>query len=1293
MTVLQLIIIRIMPYSSSRFAIHPVLQLGVLTHWMAGFVMLISLLNICGWIWDVTALKSVLPGLATMKPLTAMGCFFAGAALWLRRPHGVGTLRHRLGLGLSVLAALIGGLVLLEYQTNMAPGLDLWFFRESVLAEGSLNPGRPAPGTALCLLLIGVALMALDTKIVWLAPILALQALLISLLALVGYAYGVSALYQIRPYTSIALHTAVLLFLLALGLLTMRPSPYLTRLISPLAGGVMARQILPVAIVFPFALGWLQRVGQRFALYDADFGFALFVTLHIVVFSGLIYWTADRLNQADAGREAGFAALQDSEERFRLLVDAAPYGILMTDPEGRIQLANRQAEILFGYAASHLPGENVALLLREHVQDEHYGHPESIPATLHAGGELLGVRRDGSEFVAQTQLGPLETRAGKMLLFTLVDITERKRTETERNRFVALANASVEFIGMCDQNFKPFYVNPAGIRMVGFENLADACAVRVQDFFFPEDQGFITDTFFPQVIREGHAEIEIRFRNFKTGQAIWMLYNVFNLCDDSGSIIGWATISRNIHDRKRLEERFRVAIESAPSAMLMIDRAGRVVLTNAKTNEIFGYRHHELLGQPVDILLPERFREKHLGQRASFFQTPKMRVMGAGNHFVGLRRDGSEFPAEIGLNPIKTEEGQFVLAAIVDITERKRLEARFRAAIEATPSGMLMIDGAGFVVLVNSQTEKLFGYSRGEILGRLVEMLIPERFRTQHPLQRQAFFRAPVSRPMGVGRDLFGQRKDGSEFPIEIGLNPINTDEGAFVLASIVDISERKRAERALRESEERLRLLVEGVQDYAIVMLDPEGRFASWNIGAKRIYGYEADEIIDQHFSRFYTAEDIQTGKPTHELKAATEEGRYEEEGLRVRKDGSRYWASVILTALRDTTGRLRGFAKVTRDITERKQTEERILALNAELEQRVAKRTLELETANARLLNELTERQRAEAEIERFFNMSVDMICIIGAEGYFHRMNPAFETTLGYSLKELASRPMLDFVHAEDAASTKAEIERLAPEGPTIRFENRYRCKDDSYRWLGWAAQPAPDGTLYAIARDITERKKDEARIAAALQEKDVLLKEIHHRVKNNLQVIASLLRLQADTLNDPAMRELFEDSQRRVRSMALVHEQLYQSSGLASINMAEYIASLVNYIRRSYSHSLAVIEVKLEVRDITLDIERAVPLGLIISELVANSFKHAFTTASVDRRGELRINFTNTLADELLLEVGDNGQGIPDSVDIDHPSSMGLHLVNAFVLQFNGRMTVQRRPSAVFSIIIPKKRNNHD
>jgi PAS domain S-box-containing protein len=264
-------------------------------------------------------------------------------------------------------------------------------------------------------------------------------------------------------------------------------------------------------------------------------------------------------------------------------------------------------------------------------------------------------------------------------------------------------------------------------------------------------------------------------------------------------------MNHNVTSEGGLEARFRAVVESAPSGMLMVDRAGKIILVNKEIERLFGYPREELFGQPIELLVPLRLRPDHPGFREGFFRSPQIRAMGAGRDLFGLHRDGHEIPVEIGLNPLETDEGTLVIASVVDISSRKRAEARFRAVVEASPVGKIMVDREGKIVLVNRQIERLFGYGREELLGQSIERLVPDRTRAEHPGLRSGFFANPQTRSMGAGQELFGRRKDGVEVPIEIGLNPVETDDEPFVLASVVDITERKRAEAELKRSNEEL--------------------------------------------------------------------------------------------------------------------------------------------------------------------------------------------------------------------------------------------------------------------------------------------------------------------------------------------------------------------------------------------------------------------------------------------------------------------------------------------------------
>ena len=244
--------------------------------------------------------------------------------------------------------------------------------------------------------------------------------------------------------------------------------------------------------------------------------------------------------------------------------------------------------------------------------------------------------------------------------------------------------------------------------------------------------------------------------------------------------------------------------------------------------------------------------------------------------------------------------------------------------VDLAPDSILVVDQDGLITDVNARTEQMFGFARAELVGQAVEVLIPERFRKEHPAHRHSYASKPNVRPMGVGLPLLGRRKDGTEFPVDIMLSPVETATEPLVLAVIRDVTEQRQAQEALQRTEQQLRMIVENVRDHAIFLLDVDGNVRTWNAGAERIKGYTAAEIIGQHFSRFYPSEALERNKPQEELRIAAEQGRYEEEGWRVRKDGSRLWASVVITALHDRSGKLVGFAKVTRDFSDRKRAED---------------------------------------------------------------------------------------------------------------------------------------------------------------------------------------------------------------------------------------------------------------------------------------------------------------------------------------------------------------------------------
>lgn len=406
-------------------------------------------------------------------------------------------------------------------------------------------------------------------------------------------------------------------------------------------------------------------------------------------------------------------------------------------------------------------------------------------------------------------------------------------------------------------------------------------------------------------------------RKRKDGSLLTVSVSLSPVRDGYSNVVGVSAIERDVSTRARAEARFRGLVEAAPDAIVIVDDSGVITLVNAQTELLFGYEREGLVGQPIEILVPRRFRDRHPANRRAYAHSPRTRPMGATLELHALRADGREFPVEISLSPLTADSDVTYAATIRDVTQRKAAESKFRGLLEAAPDAIVGVDSAGRIVLVNAQTEALFGYAREELIGQLVEVLVPEALRKTHPARREGYFAEPRTRQMGEGLDLVARRKDGSEFPAEISLSSIETEDGILVSAAIRNVTERKRAAA-------RFQGLVEAAPD-AMVILDEDGRISLVNAQTVKLFGFEREELIGQQVE-VLVPHRFRGRHPNHRREYSANprvRGMGTELDLfGLRKDGTEFSIEISLSPMETDSGV--SISAAIRDVTERKRAEE---------------------------------------------------------------------------------------------------------------------------------------------------------------------------------------------------------------------------------------------------------------------------------------------------------------------------------------------------------------------------------
>jgi PAS domain S-box-containing protein len=587
-------------------------------------------------------------------------------------------------------------------------------------------------------------------------------------------------------------------------------------------------------------------------------------------------------------------------------------------------------------------------------------------------------------------------------------------------------------------------------------------------------------------------------------------------------------------------------------------------------------------------------------------------------------------------------------------TQAKRpIDVRLRSLLHAIPDVVYFKDAEGRNLIVNKAFEKLAGRKSKDILGRTDDELLPPKLAAKC---RQSDEAAIISRvPVRFEEDYAGP--DGDLRFYETIKSAMFDDRGKVLgLVGVSrDITERKIWEKRLGESEERFRSLFENAT-VGLYRTTPGDRIILANPTLVRMLGYS-------HFKQLSDRNLKESGfEPSYPriqfIRRIEKEG--EIKGLETawkRSDGTIIYVRESAKAIRDRNGRTLYYEGTVEDITERKKAEQVL--------------------------------EESERRFRTIIETAQEAIFLKGRDSRLTHVNPAMAAFFGVPAADLIGRTDAELFGGEEAAGIAAD-DRKVLAGEIVREERSLSIQGKTYIFsitkVPMRNETGETTGICGIAHDMTERKQMEEALRLSLQEKEVLLKEIHHRVKNNMQIISSILNLQAGSVKDPAALECLRKSQSRIRSMALVHEKLYRSRDYSRIDFGEYLSSLASALFQSCRTDSNQIRLDFKAEEVFLDINTAIPCGLVANELIVNALKCAFPEG---RSGVVKIRLRPLGQDNYRLIISDDGVGFPKDLNFRKTESLGMQLVTLLVGQLDGTIDLKRKGGTTFDIVFKEQK----
>jgi PAS domain S-box-containing protein len=946
---------------------------------------------------------------------------------------------------------------------------------------------------------------------------------------------------------------------------------------------------------------------------------------------------------------------QESQEFLRLIINNIPQYIYWKDTNSVYLGCNEKyAEILGLENTEEIKGKTDYELpfVKEQIELDQVWEHSVIKEDKPFNHLIHSLTLNGQKIWLDSNIIPLHNSKGKVIgvLGCCEDITERRKIEQQ----LKLTQFTLDHLGdsvfFVQEDASLFYVNDAACEKLGYTK-TELLSLKVMDinplYFAESNQNWSN---FWQGTQQVQSLVIEGFHRKKNGEFYPVEINIYHLQFEDKAYN--CAIAKDITERKKAEqalkeseEKYRLMANNSTDLISRLSHDGVYLYASPACINLLGYQPEELEGKsaydffhPEDISLINNTHQSILNHPN--VSTISYRIRRKDHQYIWF-----ETKCKTVTDP-QTGKVLEILAVSRDITARKKAEIalqeseqRYRRIVETANEGIWIIDMEAKTTYVNKKMTEVLGYSAQEMQGKSLFDFMDKDWEKicQEKIQRRR-------KGIKEKHDFKFICKDGSHLWCLISTSPIFDEQGNYegALGMITDITDRIEAEEKLRYSEERFRIAISN-SPLVVFNQDLDLRY-TWIYNST--FNFTPEEIIGKSDSDIFSSEDAK--KLILIKKQVINTGIGIRKEVTITTNNKRNFYDLTIEPLFSAQGKIEGITCAALDFTERKKAE--------------------------------IELAKTEHFIRILTDAIPDIIYIYDLKNQRNiYMNKSIVKNLGYSeleIKAIGENMFLELTYPEDLSKVCQHHEQLqqAKDQDILEIEYRLKDRDNNWHWflsrdkIFMRDKEGKVTQIVGVASDISLRKENEIKLKQSLQEKEVLLKEIHHRVKNNLYVISSLLNLQANYLQDQTIISYFEDSKNRIQSMAMIHDQLYRSDNFASINFNQYITQLVHTLFNSYNPNPDGIKPDLNLDSIQLNIETAVPCGLLINELVANSFKHAFHQV---KSGKVMIRLYSDSLGQIHLIIADNGQGFPPNLEWEKTDSLGLRLVKILCDQIDATL----------------------